>query len=227
MRRYTLKPGRRDDLIALFEREFVETQEAAGMTLLGQFRDLDAPDRFVWMRGFPDMERRREALGAFYGGPVWKAHREAANDTMIDSDDVLLLRRVVLPPLYGEGQAASAARVGDRTASPPGPSGATLPMKGRESVITATVLYLAEPADADLKAWFEAEVRPAGDVLGVFETEAAANTFPALPVREGEHAFVWLARGAGPERLPAWLERRLVRPPEVMRLAPTPRSRLR
>jgi hypothetical protein len=202
LRRYTLKPGRRDDLIELFEREFVETQEAAGMTLLGQFRDLDAPDRFVWMRGFPDMERRREALAAFYGGPVWKAHRTAANDTMIDSDDVLLLRPVGVP-----------MEVPERAA------------EGRAGTITATVLYLAEPADADLKAWFEAEVRPAVDLLGAFETEAAANTFPALPVREGEHMFVWLARGAAPE-LPMWLKQRLVRPPEVMRLAPTPRSRL-
>jgi hypothetical protein len=40
------------------------------------------------------MERRREALAAFYGGPVWKAHAAAANATMIDVNDVLLLRPV-------------------------------------------------------------------------------------------------------------------------------------
>lgn len=227
-RRYTLKPGRRDELIDLFEREFVETQEAAGMTLLGLFRDLDRPDRFVWLRGFPDMEARRAALGAFYGGPVWKAHREAANATMIDSDDVLLLRPVALPPRHGEGQAASAARVGEGPVFPPAPFGAALPMKGRETeVVTAAVLPLAGPADADLRAWFEAAVRPSGQVLGAFETLAALNTFPALPVREGEQVFVWLARGAGSPALPAWLQRRLARPPEILRLAPTARSRWR
>jgi hypothetical protein len=31
LRRYRLRPGRRDDLVALFERELVETQEAVGM----------------------------------------------------------------------------------------------------------------------------------------------------------------------------------------------------
>ena len=31
-------------------------------------------------------------LAAFYDGPVWRAHRDEANATMIDSDDVLLLR---------------------------------------------------------------------------------------------------------------------------------------
>ena len=82
----------RDALIELFEREFIETQETTGMIVLGQFRDLDDPDRFVWLRGFSDMANRATALQEFYGGPVWKAHRDAANATMIDSDNVLLLR---------------------------------------------------------------------------------------------------------------------------------------
>ncbi|MFD6417993.1 NIPSNAP family protein [Streptomyces sp. NPDC060194] len=91
-RQYTLHPGARETLIALFEREFVTGQEAVGITLGGRFRDLDDPDRFVWLRAFPDMASRRRALEAFYGGPVWRAHREEANATMVDSDDVHLLR---------------------------------------------------------------------------------------------------------------------------------------
>jgi hypothetical protein len=92
LRQYTHHPGQRDVLIDLFEREFITAQEAAGMRVLGQFRDLDDPDRFVWFRSFPDMERRREALTDFYSGPVWQAHRNEANATLIDSDNVLLLR---------------------------------------------------------------------------------------------------------------------------------------
>jgi hypothetical protein len=94
LRQYTLHPGRRDALIALFEREFIIPQQKAGMRILGQFLDLDSPDRFVWFRSFPGMAERKDALGRFYGGPVWKAHRDEANATMIDSDDVLLLRIV-------------------------------------------------------------------------------------------------------------------------------------
>jgi len=30
---------------------FVETQEATGMRVIGQFRDLGDPNRFVWLRG--------------------------------------------------------------------------------------------------------------------------------------------------------------------------------
>src|SRR5438093_1819321 len=91
LRQYTLHPGKRDVLIDLFDREFVESQEALGMNIIGQFRDLDNPNRFVWLRGFRDMPSRAQALKDFYGGPVWKAHRGAANATMIDSDNVLLL----------------------------------------------------------------------------------------------------------------------------------------
>src|SRR5207248_8870140 len=59
------------------------------MHVVGQFRDLDDPDRFVWLRAFDSMPARQAALEAFYYGPVWRAHRDAANDTMIDSDDAL------------------------------------------------------------------------------------------------------------------------------------------
>ncbi len=53
LRQYTLHPGRRDELIALFEREVVENQEAAGIDLIGQFVDLDDPARFVLLRCNP------------------------------------------------------------------------------------------------------------------------------------------------------------------------------
>ena len=73
LRQYTLQPGQRDVLIDLFDREFVESQEAAGMAIVGQFRDLDDPDRFVWLRGFPTC-RPGPRAGRFYGGPAWQAH---------------------------------------------------------------------------------------------------------------------------------------------------------
>ncbi|MFE9933228.1 NIPSNAP family protein [Streptomyces sp. NPDC005533] len=101
LRRYTLHPGARETLIELFEREFVAGQQAVGIAVGGRFRDLDDPDRFVWLRAFPDMARRRRALEAFYTGPVWREHRAAANATMIDSDDVLLLRGPGFTPAPG------------------------------------------------------------------------------------------------------------------------------
>jgi NIPSNAP len=72
-RRYTLHTGARETLIELFEREFVESQEAVGARVLGSFRDVGEPDHFVWLRGFTDMTARRRALEAFYGGPLGPA----------------------------------------------------------------------------------------------------------------------------------------------------------
>ncbi|MGK5682682.1 NIPSNAP family protein [Actinoplanes sp. URMC 104] len=124
LRQYTLRPGRRDELIELFDREFVETQEATGMTVVGQFRDLDDPDRFVWLRSFPDMRARKASLEAFYGGPVWKRHSAAANATMLDSDDVLLLRPVPGRPGFpsggpGGGPITATVLLGENTSFPP------------------------------------------------------------------------------------------------------------
>lgn len=94
LRQYTLHPGRRDELIDLFVHKLIKPQEEVGMTILGIFRDLDDPDRFVWLRGFPDMPTRANALDAFYNGPIWAKHANAANATMLDSSDARLLQPV-------------------------------------------------------------------------------------------------------------------------------------
>jgi hypothetical protein len=76
-------------LVEVFARELVEPQRRAGLQILGWFDDVDEPDHFVWLRGYPmrSAEQRAASLTTFYGGPVWRAHRGAANATMIDSDD--------------------------------------------------------------------------------------------------------------------------------------------
>jgi len=220
LRQYTLHPGKRDVLIALFERELVESQEAAGMDLIGTFRDAGDPDRFVWLRGFPDMESRARSLGAFYGGPIWQANRNAANATMIDSDNVLLLR----PAWAGSGFAADGARA---------PHGATALPPG---LVTATLCYFPAPVTemqiAAFRRLLPERCAEAGtNLAAALVTEDSQNTFPALPVREGEHVFAWfsvLADAASVHAiaLPPEIERALSKPPEVLRLYPTARSRL-
>lgn len=223
LRQYALHPGRREELVELFDREFLESQEAVGAEVLGQFRDLDDPDRFVWLRGFPDMATRHAALSAFYGGPVWAAHRDAANATMVAFDDVLLLRPVAA------GLAGAAGLVG----APRPPVGAA---DQPGSVVVATILRLAGPLDVD-GAVGALLADAGGDHLAVLETEPAPNTFRALPVREGEQVLVRLARSTGappaPDGSAPWravereLGAHLVAPPQHLRLQPTPRSALR
>jgi hypothetical protein len=205
LRQYTLRPGARETLIELFDREFLESQEATGMRVDGQFRDEDRPDRFVWVRSFPDMERRAASLRAFYGGPIWQANRDAANGTMIDSDDVLLLHPA--GPVWGLPT--------------------TRPPQGTPpSLLTASIAYLPAPVSQPFRDFFAAEVAPVAMPIATFETEYAENTFPALPVRGGEHVFVWFSRGGPAAAVPA-LEGWLAKPLETLRLTPTARSLLR
>jgi len=163
LRQYTLHPGARDVLIDLFDAQLVETQEATGMDVVGQFRDVDDPDRFVWLRGFPSMECRADSLAAFYGGPVWKANRDVANATMISSDDVLLLRPA------GPGFALDGERRGDA--------------HGLVAVWITPLAHAEEPGVQEL----------GGSILASFVTDPSENTFPALPVREDGPWFVTFA----------------------------------
>ena len=233
LRQYTLKPGQRDVLIELFDRAFVETQEAVGIRVYGQFRDDEHPERFVWIRAFADMKSRERALTSFYGGPAWKAHGKAAVATMIDSDNVLLLHAVDPPGGFN-----------DLPASRPSIGAAATP----SAFVTATIYSLRPNIRSEFSAFFRERLSPAlRDAgitpRGVFATEHSPNTYPALPVREGEEVVVWFAsfesaeaQAASVDRLSRSqtgaelnleLEKYLKAPPEVLRLRPTGRSLLR
>lgn len=218
LRQYTLHPGRSGDLIALFDREFIEPQEELGMTVIGQFRDIDDPDRFVWLRGFADMRSRLESLSTFYSGPTWQAHRQAANATIVDSDNVLLLR--------------------------PTREAAEFELKARDGMradLIANVCYFEDPVETDFVPHFEETVVPlieriGGSVAAYFVTEHSRNDYPKLPVREDENAFVWFAalrdhRGydehvRAVQAFASSSAGRLRRDIEVRRLTPTSMSRL-
>jgi hypothetical protein len=149
LRQYTLVPGKRDVLVDLFDADLIEGQEDTGMKIIGQFCDLDDPDKFV----------------------------------------------------------------------------------------------LRVPADARIVEFFEDEIAPgladiAAYTLAYLVSEPSENTFPSLPVREGENVFVWFAGFADRESYGASHRERIeimnaarsapgiALPPHVLRLAPTSSSLL-
>lgn len=229
LRQYKIVHGKRETFIPLFEREFVDSQEALGMRLVGQFRDTDDSDRFTWIREFPSFDARAGMLGTFYYGPVWHAHRDQANPLLDDNDNVLLLKPA--GPDTGFGRFERREGGPDR------------------GLVMATIHYLWKAPEEGFAAFFEAKARPALEaaglpVLGAFVTEGRPNDFPRLPVRQSEKVFVWFtrvadettyARGmtafrgdAGVRRGAEWLIPDLEeRPAQLLRLKPTPRSRLR
>ena len=236
LRQYTLHPGKRDALIDVFDRNLVESQETTGMKIIGQFRDLDRSDCFVWMRGFNDMEARRRSLEAFYNGPVWAKHKNAANATMIDSDDVLLLR----PAWPGSAFDLSGSARGAQDASTEAPS-------PERSAVLAGIYHVNASAEAEFVALFQREVvlllaRLGAPLIAAFVTEHAENTFPRLPVRAAENVVAaffrfpdlaaldrFQAALAGSTQWQAVCERLggyFSKPAETHRLVPTARSLL-
>jgi hypothetical protein len=233
-RQYTLHPGKRDALIGLFDRELIEGQEALGMKVIGQFRDADNPDLFVWLRGFTDMNARTQALEAFYGGPVWMAHREAANATMLDYSNVLLL--------HPSGPESGFSLGGIRREPP----GRLIPAKG---LVVVTTCHFRREVNPEFAGFFHTTLAPVltdsgASVLASFVTETSVNSFPTLPVREGERVFVWFSLFrdlADYDRHVAVFVRsalyrdgvwdswksRFRKPMDIQKLLPTPRSLLR
>ncbi|HEV8692853.1 MAG TPA: hypothetical protein VGQ93_01515, partial [Lysobacter sp.] len=108
---------------------------------------------------------------------------------------------------------------------------------------------LIAPAEQGFVGRFDAALAPllrtaGAEVIATYITDASENTFPRLPVREGERVFVWLARfddvaamdrhlaalresAAWREAIAAAMLDELKQPPELLRLAPTARSELR
>lgn len=234
LRQYSLHPRRFDRFNALFEREFIEPQEAAGITVIGQFHDLDDPNRFVWLRGFADMRSRKHALETFYGGDLWKSLRDEANASFTDTDNVLLLRPAPADAAFRLDGLQRAA-VGARPAA--------------AGYATATIYAVKAEYVATFPAWFADTIRPVLARYGIepiaaLETNPVPNDFARLPVRENETVFVWLARFPDRTRGDAalrdvaatavWrktvepeLRQRLSAAPQLLRLAPTARSLLR
>src|SRR5690606_6494953 len=156
----------------------------AGIRVIGQFRDLGDPNRFVWMRGFPDMPSREKALTAFYvHGEAWKTHAGAARACFIDTTDALLLR-----PAYPDSSLEL------------DPPHRRLPLDAPTppDLVAATIYPLPLPFQAEFLELFADTVLPAqlsagASILGQFVTEFSPNNFPRLPLRENEAVFVTFA----------------------------------
>ena len=93
IRNYLLQTGMTDKFIRYFDSCFVNPMaELSGYTL-GRFKIIDDKNRFVWLRGFGNMDERLNFLNAFYlKSETWKKYGPAANDMLINSDNCYLLK---------------------------------------------------------------------------------------------------------------------------------------
>jgi hypothetical protein len=152
---------------------------------------------------------------------------------MIDSDNVLLLE----PAAPGRGFPGLPARTSGTSAA------------STDSGVVVATLYYTKPDSLEaFSALFDQSIRNRFESTGArtiaeYVTSTQPNSFPRLPIRMGEDIFVWLARFGSTEGYDAYRARlaadqnwarqiwpairgQLLREPEVLRLAPTNRSRL-
>jgi len=164
------------------------------------------------------MASRPKTLDAFYTSATWQKHRTAANATMIDVDDVLLLRP--LKPLAVGKHPQDEAATG---------------------LVEVTVYAFDASVDAETIAHFDNDIEIAGaHAIASYVTEQSANNYPRLPIRENENVLVRFAAFASIEaydthraRLAATpqgqahakrLRTKLKSDPQILKLTPTARS---
>lgn len=193
LRNYLLRPGATGDFIRYFEEHFLDSQRNEGIYPLGQFEVVGEPDRFVWIRGFQDMQARLRGLSGFYGGAFWQARRDEANAMMLEHHNVHLLR-----PLAPIATLTGGATPRDPTA-PPGT------LESNTGLVTADFYRARSAAREDLVERFERVVRPSliadgHQVLGHFVAELAPNDYPRLPVIQDPTLFVVLSAYADQDR---------------------------
>ena len=82
--------GTTKEFLEFFETRAVPAQRAHGMTILGPLVDLENPNKFVFLRGFPSLDERDRMKEAFYEGELWKNELESVAMPMLDSYDVIL-----------------------------------------------------------------------------------------------------------------------------------------
>jgi hypothetical protein len=228
LRRYAVREGEAHAFARCFESFFPEAFQQLGAIVFGHFVERSPAATFTWLRGFPDMQARREVNEAFYGGALWQEHGATMNSRLLDHTNVLLLE-----PLSPE-HALPVLPAVDPVHEPAGARG--LAVAQIFAVLPGRVADFAREADAAFARYREGGVRE----VGVLVTLDVPNNFPRHPVRTDGPYLVWmglieddlaLKRGFGPvaERLLPGLTATglLRRAPEEVVLDPAPRSRLR
>ena len=175
LRNYVTRPGQRDKFISYFETNFIDSQNAIGGYVLGQFRVKDADDNFFWIRGFNDMASRSRYLPEFYRGEFWKQRRNHANDMLLNNDNVYLLKPLTL----SEDQPGTAVNSNEF---------------GRKKGLVVIDYYVANTRLPELIEFFKSKYLPflKGNHISTtsWVSELSENDFPGLPVFQDKNLLV-------------------------------------
>ena len=191
LRIYPVDETKQDRFLEFFEEHYLESQEVVGMRIWGQFKDLEASDRFVWLRGYRTMNERLAGLKQFYTSPVW-----------------METGRVAVSMLTGRAQhvhflepASEADAFGSDWYRPLLVS--ELAVDADPGILVALVFQIEGELDGVLRA-VRSSVVPTvhasgGRSIGLFRSSDQANNFPILPFIENEEVVVLFTTFASKE----------------------------
>jgi hypothetical protein len=227
LRNYETQPGQRDTLIAMFEAHFLDVYQAAGAAIVGTFRNLDDPNRWVWLRQFPSNATRATALSGFYGSARWQKLRGPAKATIRDVSDALLLVGPQGQPIRAEAPPAGEpvpASIFECARYFPKSTAASEHVLSLLKALPAQRLDATRAAPFTLTSYMGANAYPRQHLrpdLAIVVLELFADTDAAAVAVEARAASRnWRAQEAEIGRL-------LAAPVERLRLQPTSRSGLR
>jgi len=184
LRVYETKPDQRDRFLAHFEEHYLESQEAEGMRIWGQFRDVETEHNFVWMRGYAVLAERPASLMRFYTSALWYE----------------------TSPKVGEMLAMKAKHVhflGPITDADAFDDGLDRRDEAHDRGLVVVHLFATTSDAAPRIGWLREKLTPALEengarTLGLFRSSDEENNFPMLPYIEDEPALVWI--GSYPDR---------------------------
>ena len=87
LRRYPLKPGKRDEWVKWMDEEVIPFQMSKGMVILASFVD-EENDTYVWIRRFESEEEKDALYTAVYQSDYWKNEASPKVGDLIDRDNL-------------------------------------------------------------------------------------------------------------------------------------------
>jgi hypothetical protein len=223
-------PLGRDSFIDNFEAHYLEEIERFGAIVMGQFRVINDPDRFVWFRGYPDLAAREPSLRAFYDGEVWKRHGSISVALFLRPLTVRVLR-----PLDGADLMAGMTLAGTLQAFASGNCSVETGVVAVDIFRAVESHWRDELADF-LRASLPGNENDGTELRGLMVAEERTDAWPEEVIRDPKEVVVVTAhRHQAAAELHAEIVAKLAReigrdlsgPPASMALLPTMRSPLR
>jgi hypothetical protein len=91
VRTYRFVPGGRDVFVEQLRDRAIPIHREIGMRVLGPFPSIEDDQTLVWLRAFPDADRRDPMKDAFYGGELWLEEMETLIMPLIEHFESVLV----------------------------------------------------------------------------------------------------------------------------------------